>query len=86
MSGEPELRDLVAELLVSLTHAHRRLDDITSRQLELFERIDQLCGQVEAVRDDVRLIKREILPAQSLRLEEFPELHIELAEQTAGDL
>ena len=46
------------EIVVSLAHTHQQLDETSSRQ-------------AETLRDDMRLIKREILSAQSLRFDEF---------------
>ena len=71
MSGEQSLQELVTGMVASLANTHRQLDEISNRQ-------------AEALRDDVRLIKREILPAQSLRFDEFPYLRSVRAEQSAG--
>ncbi len=72
MSGEQSLQELVTGMVASLANTHRQLDEISNRQ-------------AEALRDDVRLIKREILPAQSLRFDEFPYLRSVRAEQSAGN-
>ncbi|GEM_PF-2718029 len=60
------------EIVVSLAHTHQQLDETSSRQ-------------AEALRNDVRLIKRKILPAQSLRLNETPCLRSARADQLAAD-
>lgn len=85
MSGEQDLRELVAELVVSLAHMHRRLDDISEQQDELTERVAELSRKVEVLRDDVSLIKREILPAQPLRLDEFSRQRAESPEPVGGE-
>ncbi len=67
-----EQQDLAARIQVSLADMHRRFDALDDQQEDVQSALEALRADVRSLAEEIRSLKRELLPARSLGLEDFP--------------
>ena len=67
-----EQQDLAARIQVSLADMHRRFDALDDQQEDVQSALEALRADVRSLAEEIRSLKRELLPARSLGLDDFP--------------